>query len=129
MRNPKYGEMAPPASRSEAMRLEVIAEAARRGVDRQTLAAAFGMSRTSMGYRWDGRTAWTVDEIDTLEVLFGLEPGKLMQRAVEAMYPNGRPADAMEKVAAKAAEIRSRKSTKRYLRIDAGSTSNLVSTD
>ena len=46
-----------------------------------------GMSRQSVGDRWSGRVPWTIDEVDSLEMIFGLAPGTLMARAVLAMYP------------------------------------------
>lgn len=51
------------------------------------LAELMGMSRQAVGGRWTGRSPWTIDEVDSLEMIFGLAPGTLMARAVVAMYP------------------------------------------
>ena len=58
----------------------VRAEAARRGWTQTELAHRMGMSKMAVSDRYRERTPWTVDELEKLADLFGVEVGELLAR-------------------------------------------------
>ena len=50
-----------------------------RGFNIQDLADALGQNRTSIGFRWNNRTDWRVEEIAKVAALFGTTPWDLMK--------------------------------------------------
>lgn len=53
-------------------------EAARRGLSQQQIAAEVGLSRAAVSARFRGRTAWTLDQVGRLALLFGCDPSVLV---------------------------------------------------
>lgn len=53
-------------------------EAARRGLSQQQIAAEVGLSRAAVSARFRGRTAWTLDQVGRLAMLFGCDPAVLV---------------------------------------------------
>ncbi|MFD2792037.1 helix-turn-helix domain-containing protein [Promicromonospora vindobonensis] len=53
-------------------------EAARRGLSQRQIAAEVGLSRAAVSYRFRGRTAWTLDQVGIIALLFGCEPALLV---------------------------------------------------
>ncbi|MFI2365039.1 helix-turn-helix domain-containing protein [Promicromonospora sp. NPDC019610] len=53
-------------------------EAARRGLSQRQIAAEVGLSRAAVSERFRGRTAWTLDQLGTLALLFGCDPAVLV---------------------------------------------------
>ena len=66
-------------SRSEIVRRNIRAEAARRGWTQSQLAALVGIERASVSHRYVGRTDWSVDEIDTIATAMGIPMGRLLE--------------------------------------------------
>jgi len=53
-------------------------EAARRGLSQQQIAAEVGLSRAAVSARFRGRTAWTLDQLGVLSMLFGCDAAVLV---------------------------------------------------
>ena len=51
------------------------------GYSASDLARALSMNRTALGYRWNGRTDWRLDEIERIATLFGTTPWDLITPA------------------------------------------------
>lgn len=65
---------------SEVVAANVRAECARRGWHQGIVAEHMGMVRNAVSDRARGRTPWTLDEVERLAVLFGLEVADLLAR-------------------------------------------------
>lgn len=83
--------MAPPTTYAEAMRLEVRAEAGRRGLSQSGLARLLELSQQAVSDRWRGRTPWSLDEVQRLEVVLALPAGTLFHRATDAAARGSQP--------------------------------------
>jgi hypothetical protein len=53
-------------------------EAARRGLSQRQIAAEVGLSRAAVSDRFRGKTAWTLDQVGVIALLFGCEPAVLV---------------------------------------------------
>lgn len=53
-------------------------EAARRGLSQRQIAVEVGLSRAAVSERFRGRTAWTLDQVGVLALLFGCDPAVLV---------------------------------------------------
>ncbi|MCP2265728.1 helix-turn-helix domain-containing protein [Promicromonospora thailandica] len=53
-------------------------EAARRGLSQMQIAAEVGLSRAAVSARFRGRTAWTLDQVGVLALLFGCDAAVLV---------------------------------------------------
>lgn len=60
----------------------VRAEAARAGLTQSELARALGVSRMAVSDRYRGRTPWTLDELEVVGAILGLEPAEFLARPV-----------------------------------------------
>ena len=65
-------DIAPAVTLSDVVRANIRAEAARRGWNQTDLAGRMGMDRAAVGYRYRGRTPWTLDETERAARVFGL---------------------------------------------------------
>ncbi len=65
---------------SEVVAANVRAECARRGWHQGIVAEHMGMVRNAVSDRARGRTPWTLDEVERLAGLFGLEVADLLAR-------------------------------------------------
>lgn len=53
-------------------------ESARRGISQAQLATELGLSRAAVSDRFRGKTAWSLDQVGRISLLFGCEPGVLV---------------------------------------------------
>lgn len=81
-----------PTTYSEIIRDEVRAECGRRGISQRRLALALGMSQPSISERWRGRIDWTLNEVERLEPVLGLDRGALLFRCARR-DSNPQPSD------------------------------------
>ena len=82
----------PPTTYSEIIRDEVKAECGRRGISQRALARAMGLVQPSISDRWRGRIPWTLDEVERLEPVLGLDRGALLFRCARR-DSNPQPSD------------------------------------
>ena len=82
----------PPTTYSEIIRDEVKAECGRRGISQRALARAMGLAQPSISDRWRGRIPWTLDEVERLEPVLGLDRGALLFRCARR-DSNPQPSD------------------------------------
>ena len=66
---------------AEMVAANVRAEAARRGYSQVSLGRALGLSQGIITRRWKCAQPWTLDEIDALAYLFGIDPAALFRPA------------------------------------------------
>jgi len=81
-----------PTTYSEIIRDEVRAECGRRGISQRRLALAMGLSQPSISERWRGKIPWTLDEVERLEPVLGLDRGALLFRCARR-DSNPQPSD------------------------------------
>jgi transcriptional regulator with XRE-family HTH domain len=60
----------------------IRAEAARRAVTQQRLAALLELSQQAVSDRWRERTPWTFDDVQRVEEVLGMTPGSLLTELV-----------------------------------------------
>lgn len=78
MTTPQLALTAPPGTYSEIIRGEIKAECARRDISQRGVAALLGLSQPAVSDRWRGRTPWSLNEIERLESVLGLDRGALL---------------------------------------------------
>ena len=66
---------------TEIATANIRALCARAGWNISDLANALNQNRTSIGFRWNGRTDWRLEEIERVAVLFGTTPWDLLTPA------------------------------------------------
>lgn len=66
---------------SETATSNIRAEAARVGVTQTDIARALGISQSAISARWNGKTEWSLDDIDTVAILLNLDPLDLLRQA------------------------------------------------
>jgi transcriptional regulator with XRE-family HTH domain len=81
-----------PTRYSEIIRDEVKAECGRRGISQRELSLALGLSQQSVSDRARGRIPWTLDEVERLEPVLGLDRGALLFRCARR-DSNPQPSD------------------------------------
>ena len=81
-----------PTTYSEIIRDEVKAECGRRSISQRALARAMGLAQPSISDRWRGRIPWTLDEVERLERVLGLDRGALLFRCARR-DSNPQPSD------------------------------------
>ena len=67
-------------SLSEVVAANIRAEGARRGWTQSDVATRLGQSRMWVSDRYRGRTPWTIDELDRVAELLGLDTVDLLAR-------------------------------------------------
>ena len=68
------------SSLSEIVAENVRAESARRGYSQSSLARALGMQQTQISRRWRGAMSWSLDEIEQVASILGIEATCLIAR-------------------------------------------------
>ena len=63
---------------TQLLSANVRAELARRGQGQRELAHALGLSRAAVSNRLNGKTPWTVDELEIVAQGLGVEPASLL---------------------------------------------------
>ena len=91
---------------SHRVAAEVRAHAARQGLMQKDLAAALGYAPSQITKRMRGQVAFTLDELEALARLFGIEPAELMP-ACAVRDSNPEPADSVPATVHPIAERRS----------------------
>ncbi|MFI6424765.1 helix-turn-helix domain-containing protein [Promicromonospora sp. NPDC050880] len=81
-----------PTTYSEIIRDEIKAECGRRGISQRRLSRVIGISQQSLSDRWRGRIPWTLDEVERLEPVLGLDRGALLFRCARR-DSNPQPSD------------------------------------
>jgi transcriptional regulator with XRE-family HTH domain len=81
-----------PTTYSEIISDEVRAECGRRGISQRRLAIAMGLSQPSISERWRDKIPWTLDEVERLEPVLGLDRGALLFRCARR-DSNPQPSD------------------------------------
>ena len=61
-------------------------EAARYDLRQEDLAELLGCSRTAVSQRFNGKVAWTLDEIGLVADALGVKPGYFLEEPVEAAW-------------------------------------------
>lgn len=89
---PEAAAYQPPTTYSEIIRDEVKAECGRRSISQRALARAMGLAQPSISDRWRGRIPWTLDEVERLELVLGLDRGALLFRCARR-DSNPQPSD------------------------------------
>lgn len=84
-------------SLSDRVAAEVRGHAARMGIYQKDLAKALGIHPSQISGRMRGRVAFTLDDIEILAGLFGVDPADLMPRA-NSFHRSAEPAGALPRM-------------------------------
>lgn len=84
-----------PGSLVQTVAENVRAEAARRGLNQSSLAAAIGMARASVGSRWRGEIQWQLEDLDKVAHVLNVSVLDLLRARRDS---NSQPSD-LESVA------------------------------